>query len=157
MCPDYAAILSQGDYYPHCSTTLLQPVSKLKPEMLHDTSHCSVLMLSPGLAHVSIIPVDCTAKFWNIVLCGGKSNDTRHREPDNAGRGEYRIFSNSLVQSNYMCPNGCNIVIDGLCLKLTLIQAENLQFNGTYNLLNVYRHDLCRNSTSYAAVFCSKA
>ena len=154
MYPDHAALLNERDYCPRCSDTLLHGVSKLKSQMTQDTSHCSIVMLSPDLEDFSVIPVNCSMNFWSRIFCVGKSNNTVHQEStdDNAGRGEYTISHNTLAKSNYMCPRDHNIVMHGMCLKLTLLQDKVMKYNIIYNFMNAYKHKICKGSKSYAEV-----
>ena len=155
LYPDHAALLYTGDYCPWCSPRRLHGSSKLEPQLPRNTPHCSTFMLSPHLDHFSVKAINCTMKFWNQILCVGESKNTLQNEAKyyNAGNGEYMISHNTLVQSNFVCPNDHNIVIQGMCIKITLIQEQFLKHNNTYNLLNAYtHHGMCRSSKSYAEI-----
>ena len=149
LYPDYAVNLHYGNYCPHCNATLVQGAAKR-----NDTPHCSAFMISPDFAQIGIIPVDCTTKYFTWTLCVDKSNNTVHQAPKdaNVGKGEYKISWNALARLNYMCPIDYNIVIHGMYLRVTLMQDKILKLNGTYNLKNLYNHNICRNSKSYAEV-----
>ena len=153
MYPNYATILDHGQHCPYCFTTLPHGRRILKPPNPHYIPYCSAYMMSKDLAHVSILPVNCTAKYWNRVLCVRESNKTEHQEHTGttAGKGEYKIYHSTLIWSNHMCPDDYNILINGMCMKLTQIPDVMLRHKGTYNLMRVYKkhHKICRNSTSY--------
>ena len=110
-------------------------------------------MISQDLSHISIVPVNCTAKYWNRILCVNKSNEILYQESSNAkAKGQYKIYNSTLLGATSMCPSDYNIVIYGKCIKLSLIQDHMLQHNGTYSLNNVYNYRLCRNSKSYTEI-----
>ena len=62
------------------------------------------------------------------------------------------MFNNTLLSTNNICPRDYNIVIQGMCMKLTLIQHDMKQHNGTYNVSNAYNYKICRNSKSFAKI-----
>ena len=119
---------------------------------LYDLPHCSSYVISQDLSHISIIPVSCTAKYWNRILCVSKSNKTQYKESSDAnkGKGQYTIHKSTLFGSTLMCPHDYNIAIYGMCMKLTRVQDNMLQHNGTYNILNIYNYRICRGSKSLA-------
>ena len=108
---------------------------------------------------MSIVPINCEEKYWNQALCVSKPNASKHQHFNDAnkGKGEYFINNNTLSLRNNMCPWNYNIVIQGMCMKLTLVQDDMLQHNGTYNVSNVYNYKVCGNSTSFAEVHTSSS
>ena len=151
MYSNYGAILNHGNDCPHCLNVLSHGHPILEP---HYISHCSAYMISKDLTHVSILPVNCTAKYWNRVLCVRKSNESNHKESacNSAGKGEYVIQQNKLIRSDYVCPGDYKIVIYGMCMKLTQIPNIMLQHGDTYNLMKIYNYKICNKSNLFTDI-----
>ena len=151
MYSDYGASLNHGNDCPHCFTILSHGHPKLEP---HYISHCSAYMISKDLTHVSILPVNCTAKYWNRVLCVRKANETKYQDStdNSAGKGEYVIHRNNLIWSNYVCPGDYKIVISGMCMKLNQIPNVMLLHGDTYNLMKIYNYKICNNSYLFTEI-----
>ena len=102
----------------HCSTqnssleSLKSNTGKLPQQ------HCSAFEVFPDHSHVIVFPVNCSVKYWSRVLC-----EDRHKTKytsDIGGVGEYWIKNNTLMRTDYMCPEGFNIVFDELCISLKI-------------------------------------
>ena len=84
--------------------------------------HCSTFEISPDHSHVSVFPVNCSAKYWSRVRC-----DDRHKAvhtSDTQGLGEYWIKNNTLIQTDYICPEEFNLVVDERCIRLKLFDKD---------------------------------
>ena len=134
--------------------TLAHRTPMLTHQNKYDLPHCSAYMISQDLSHISIVPVSCTAKYWNRILCESESNKTQNHESSDAnkGKGQYAVHNSTLFGSTLMCPHDYNIAIYGMCMKLTLLQDNMLRHNNTYNIMSIYNYTICRNSKSFAEI-----
>ena len=123
--------------------------------------HCSAFAVSPDLSHVSLIPVNCTVKQWNRVLCVDGSNNNSVSSLNNVnlkgtqrGQGEYLVSQNMLLQTKYLCPAGYNIVVQNVCTKLILMKTDRLRHTKNYGLFKLYQYGICsmENSKSFASI-----
>ena len=113
--------------------------------------HCSAMEVHPDHRHASLFPVNCSEKFWNIVLCENKSHqpkdinivralqnwidkntciedNIRLDDYTNKGNaiGEYWINNNALRQAQFICPDGYIFFVRGYCMRLRLLNNDLL-------------------------------
>ena len=124
LYPHYGLTNERSNSCVHCLTQN-SSLEMLKPntgKMPHQ--HCSAFEVFPDHSHVNVFPVNCSVKYWSRVLC--EDRHTIHTS-DIAGFGEYWIKNNTLMRTNYMCPEGFNLVFDELCLNLKLFDKDWLE------------------------------
>ena len=105
--------------------------------------HCSAFEIFPDHSHASLFPINCSAKYWNRVLC--EDNQKEHITDDSmasvhfSGHGEYWINHNTLLPRQDMCPSGFHFVIDRFCMKLVLTE----KVNNKYDSIELFEMDHC--------------
>ena len=81
---------------------------------------CCAFEIFPDHSHVSMFPVNCTAKYWGRALCDDGHNTIRTY--DITGVGEYWINNHSFFQREYICPDGFDIIVANVCIRLILLE-----------------------------------
>ena len=112
LCPHYSVNDRRSN---SCARWLTQNSSLgiTKPnneQLFHE--HCSAFEISPDHSHISQFPVNCSIKYWSRVLCEDRRNITH--TSDIEGLGECWIKNNTLMQTEYMCPEDFNLVFNEL-------------------------------------------
>ena len=119
--------IEEGDSCTHCVSHNLTHGIPRTNTWKSPQQHCSALEIFPDHSHVSMFPVNCTAKYWSRVICEDRNNTKRNNIA--GGLGEYWIRNNTLRQLYYMCPEEFYFVISGFCMSLTLFDKNVLLDN----------------------------
>ena len=133
--PDNAAYKAHNDEVWPLSETSARPqrikmLTKEKSSLLH----CSAFELFPDHTHVTLFPVNCSAKYWTKVLCEKQFyNVKENRTYIHEGNGEYLVQNNTLLQREHICPSGFQFIVDEFCVMLQLIdKPDNKQKSFSY-------------------------
>ena len=84
--------------------------------------HCTAFKIFPDHSHISVFPVNCSAKYWSRVLCQDSSKAVP--TDDTKGIGEYWLRNSTLHRTQYICPDGYYFIVGDFCMRLIL--AENI-------------------------------
>ena len=88
--------------------------------------HCSAFEIFPDHTHVTMFPVNCSAKYWSRILCEKQQSDvTANGIYSHEGYGEYWIHNNTLLQRKHMCPTGFQYKINEFCMQLQLLTKQD--------------------------------
>ena len=122
-----------------------QRVTKLAKEKL-SLLHCSAFEVSSDHTHVSMFPVNCSAKYWSKVLCEKQLyNVEEKRQYIHEGNGEYLIHNNTLLQREHVCPSGFQFKLDDeFCMMLQFFNKPDDKFESYRYLFK----DYCKFSNS---------
>ena len=116
--------------------------------------HCSGFEIFPDFSHISVFPVNCSARYRSRILCekngkGSKENGIKNKDKEYMLKGiksgqsgtedqgskftraysRYYIANNTLCEMQYVCPRGYHIYIHDLRIKLVLNQMGIIRYN----------------------------
>ena len=159
--PHISRVLKEGKTCEYCvNNNTSQGIHKISITQL--PLSCSAFEISQDYSHVSMFPVNCTAKYWSRVICEDRSVNMNKRHKTKTGYGEYWSKHLGTFQRKYiccMCPVEFNFVVEGYCLRLILIENDLIGYQGkkvffdsfTYNKFNI---SICKdNNGAFASLY----